>query len=152
MSMAKPGYCFQLSNWDKYHTEISKIRDSVFVQELGLPHSAITQENDADCYHVLAFDGDGETIGTGSLNANGEISHIAVLKPWRGRTVGKAILIYLLQIARTLRLTGVWVDAFEKQTRFYKSKDFQMTDKTDQIDGIQIRRLIREFEASKTLH
>jgi N-acetylglutamate synthase-like GNAT family acetyltransferase len=144
--MSKSGYSFYLSKWEKHQSQIVQIRESVFVRELGFTKAHISQDADPDSFHVLAYNGDGKVIGTGSLQPGGEIGQIAVLKPWRGRTVGKAILIYLLQIAKSLNLSGVWVNAREDVVRFYQSKDFQLTDQVDLIEGCNHRRMVKEIQ------
>ena len=150
--MSKRGYSFYLSKWDKNSPDIQQIRQSVFVRELGFSANQITNDSDPDCYHVLAYNGDGEAIGTGCIHPNGQIGQIAVLKPWRGRTVGKAILIYLLQIAKTLHLPGVWVNALEPTVRFYKSKNFELTDEASSIEGFRYRKMVHLVEQKKTIN
>lgn len=150
--MAKRGYSFYLSKWDKNRPEIQQIRQSVFVNELGFSASQVGSESDPESYHVLAYNGDGEVIGTGCIHPDGQIGQIAVLKPWRGRTVGKAILIYLLQIAKTLHLPSVWVNALEPTVRFYQSKNFQLTDESRSLDGLNYRKLVHLVEHKKTIN
>lgn len=150
--MSKRGYSFYLSQWGKNGPDIQKIRQTVFVHELGFPSEQISSDSDSECYHVLAYNGYGEAIGTGCIHPDGQIGQIAVLKPWRGRTVGKAILIYLLQIAKSIHLPSVWVNALEPTVRFYKSKNFELTDKAQSIDGFNYRRMVHLIEQKKTIN
>ena len=150
--MSKRGFGFYLSKWDKNSPEIQHIRQSVFVNELGFSEHLVANDSDPDCYHVLAYNGDGKVIGTGCIHPNGQIGQIAVLKPWRGRTVGKAILIYLLQIAKTLHLPSVWVNALEPTVRFYQSKYFELTDECRTIDGFNYQKMVHMVEQIKTVN
>lgn len=150
--MSKSGYSFFLSKWDKHQSDIYQVRDSVFVQEFGLAEKNIQNQQDPESYHVLAYDADGQIIGTGTIYPNGEIGHVAVLKPWRGRTVGKAILIFLLQIAERLHLPSVWVDAVDSTAKFYQSKQFHLTDQSSSIDGYHFRRMVKTLESKMLLH
>ena len=150
--MSKSGYSFYLSDWQKNRHKIQQIRESVFVKEFDFPLDKITNESDPDCYHVLAYDGDGNAIGTGCIHPNGEIGQIAVLPSWRGRTIGKAILIYLLQIARTLHLPSVWVNAMETTTRFYQSKNFNLTDESTLVEDVLYRKMVHLIEHHKTIN
>jgi predicted GNAT family N-acyltransferase len=134
------------------YPHIQQIRQTVFVKELGFSLDQIANDADPDCYHVLAYNGEGQAIGTGCIHPDGRIGQIAVLKPWRGRTVGKAILIYLLQIAKTLHLPSVWVNALEPTVRFYKSKDFELTDEAQSIDGFNYRKMVHLVEYKKTIN
>ena len=150
--MSKSGYSFYLSKWKDHQYKIQQIREIVFVKEYGLPPNRINNDSDPDCYHVLAYDSDGNTIGTGCIHPDGEIGQIAVLKSWRGRTVGKAILIYLLHIAKTLHLPSVWVNAVEPTTRFYQSKNFNLTDESMFVEGIRYRKMVHLIEQHKTIN
>ena len=150
--MSNPGYSFHLSKWDKHQSDIYNIRDSVFVQEIGLSQEKIQNQQDSESYHVLAYDGDGQLIGAGTMYPNGEIGHVAVLKPWRRRTVGKAILIFLLQIAERLHLPSVWVDAIDGTSAFYRSKQFQLTDRSSSVDGYNFQRMVKTLESKVMLH
>lgn len=150
--MSKSGYSFFLSKWQDHQRKIQHVRETVFVKEFGFPLDQIINDSDPDCYHVLAYDGDGNTIGTGCIHPNGEIGQIAVLPSWRGRTIGKAILIYLLQIAKTLHLPSVWVNAVEPTTRFYQSKNFELTDESMFIEGVRYRKMVHLIEHQKTIN
>lgn len=150
--MSKSGFAFYLIKWDKHQADICQIRNRVYVEEVGLPEQHIHWEQDKESYHVLAYSKDGEIIGTGSIKPNGEIGHIAVLRAWRGRTIGKAILNYLLHVAEKLYLPSVWVDALDEHVDFYQSKDFNLTDQSMRKDGHVFTRLVRTFESKHTLH
>jgi len=150
--MSKRGYSFYLSKWDQNGPKIQQIRQSVFVNELGFSANQITHDSDPDCYHVLAYNAEGEVIGTGCIHPNGQIGQIAVLKPWRGRTIGKAILIYLLQIAKTIHLPSVWVNALEPTVRFYQSNNFELTDESRSLDGFHYRKMVHLVEHKKTIN
>jgi predicted GNAT family N-acyltransferase len=150
--MSKSGYSFFLSSWDKNQTEIKRIREKVFINEMGLSAENVESGSDSEYYHVIAYDGDNQPIGTGCIHPSGQLGKIAVVKEKRGLTVGKAILIYLLQIARTLHLPNVWVDAYESTTGFYESKKFKLTDKTTHDQGIACVKMIHELESRKTIH
>jgi len=150
--MSNSGFAFYLSKWDKYQSEICQIRNQVYVEEVGLSKQQILGEQDNESYHVLAYSHDGVLIGTGSMKPNGEIYHIAVLRPWRGRSIGKAILNYLLHVAERLFLSSVWVDAMTQHIEFYQSKAFSLTDQNINKDGQAYSRLVRTFESKNTLH
>jgi N-acetylglutamate synthase-like GNAT family acetyltransferase len=86
------------------------------------------------------------------MHPDGEIGQIAVLPAWRRRTVGKAILIYLLHIAKTLHLPCVWVKAAETTTGFFQSKNFSLTDESGIIDGMDYRKMVHLIEFNKTIN
>jgi predicted GNAT family N-acyltransferase len=80
--------------------DLLAVREEVFVVEQGVPPELEVDDDDPRSIHVLARDPDGRPIGTGRLTPDGRIGRMAVLKPWRGRGVGSAILRSLLETAR----------------------------------------------------
>lgn len=89
-----------IANYERDAREILAVREQVFVVEQGVPPELEVDDDDPRAIHVLARDPDGRPIGTGRLTADGRIGRMAVLKAWRGRGVGTAILRTLLEIAR----------------------------------------------------
>src|SRR5690349_633974 len=89
----------ELMPWSAAKDEAQRIRFAVFVDEQRVPAELEMDEMDARCLHALAFHGN-EAVGTGRLLPDGHIGRMAVLKSWRGRGVGGAILQRLVQAAR----------------------------------------------------
>ncbi|MEI6737647.1 MAG: GNAT family N-acetyltransferase [Pseudomonadota bacterium] len=104
--MANPIYSVVLATWHADHEALSKIRLTVFVHEQGVPPELELDEMDADTslvVHAIARDGSGAAIGTGRLlleQPMPRIGRMAVLRSWRGRGVGKAILEFLSAYAK----------------------------------------------------
>ena len=88
--------------------ELRKVRTIVFVDELDVPPEIEADALDPHCLHVIARKPDGTPIGTGRLvppsragsGDTARIGRLAVLKDWRGRGVGAALLEALLGQAR----------------------------------------------------
>ena len=72
------------------------IRHEVFVVEQEVPIEIELDGVDPDCQHLLAFDPRGRSIGTARMQANGYIGRIAVVKPWRKRSVGAQLVEVLV--------------------------------------------------------
>lgn len=103
---------------------LRQIRESVFVKEQNVPIELEWDEMDPDCEHVLALDGLGNPIGTGRLTPEQTIGRMAVLKQWRGKGVGDAILIHLINIAKHKQLTSVSLHAQVSAMGFYLKHGF----------------------------
>jgi len=88
----------ELMRWEQARAAASRIRYAVFVEEQGVPVEIELDEHDAVCIHALAFDG-GAAVGTGRLLPDGHIGRMAVLREFRGRGVGSAILAKLIEAA-----------------------------------------------------
>src|ERR1700704_6210543 len=89
----------ELLDWAAARDEAQRIRFTVFVEEQRVPPELEMDEHDAQCIHALAF-AEGQAIGTGRLLPDGHIGRMAVLKDWRGRGAGKALLRALVGAAR----------------------------------------------------
>ncbi len=88
----------ELMPWDKARAHASPIRFAVFVEEQGVPPQIELDEQDALSIHVVAFD-DETPVATGRLLPDGHIGRMAVLKEWRGRGIGGALLEQLIKAA-----------------------------------------------------
>ena len=79
---------------------------------------------DEHAYHVLAFASDGTPIGTGRLLQDAHIGRMAVLKEWRRRGVGSAMLDVLLVAANKMGYGEVKLNAQTRALNFYLRKGF----------------------------
>src|SRR5689334_20569838 len=89
----------ELMSWDKARATAMPIRETVFVREQKVPAEIEMDEMDAQCLHALAYEG-AQAVATGRLLPDGHIGRMAVLKEWRGKGVGGAVLDRLVEAAR----------------------------------------------------
>lgn len=111
------------SNGDQRNA-LLKLRETVFIREQGVPEQRERDGLDVDCRHVLARDGSGQPIGCGRLTPHHKIGRMAVLRDWRGRGVGVALLRELVAHARTQGWPEVALDAQVSATGFYEREGF----------------------------
>lgn len=122
----------ELSAWSEAYAEAMRIRESVFVEEQGVPAELELDHHDPQCVHALARDETGRAVGTGRLlppEAHGAriVSHVgrmAVLKEWRGRGVGGALLARLIDAARERGDTEIALSAQIHAQGFYRAHGF----------------------------
>lgn len=91
------------ADWLRDGAALAAVRRAVFVVEQHVPEAEEWDDHDALSRHVIAHAADGGAIGTGRLVPHGfhaRIGRMAVLKAWRGRGVGRALLRELIAIAR----------------------------------------------------
>lgn len=100
------------------------VREPVFVQEQQVPIELEWDAFDPQCVHVLARDRTGRPIGTGRLTPERKIGRMAVLREWRGKGVGEAMLRALLDEAAHHRLPEVRLHAQVSALRFYAKHGF----------------------------
>src|SRR5215217_6498778 len=98
--MSTPVFSVRPVNWNASREALRSVRITVFVKEQQVPEDLEWDDADEHAYHVLATAVDGKPIGTGRLKLDCHIGRMAVLKSWRGRGVGSAILSLLIDFAR----------------------------------------------------
>ncbi len=113
----------QLAPWSEAEAEARRIRFAVFVEEQGVPAELEMDDMDAQCVHALAFEGN-EAVGTGRLLPDGHVGRMAVLKAWRGRGVGAALLERLVKAARERGDREVLLSAQVHALGFYRAHGF----------------------------
>lgn len=110
-----------------YQTDIALlriIRDAVFVREQKVPIEIEWDEMDPLCDHVLALDLQGNPIGTGRLTPQHTIGRMAVLEQWRGKGVGDALLVQLIERAIQKKLPSVSLHSQFNAVGFYLKHGF----------------------------
>ena len=105
--------------------DLRVVRETVFVQEQQVPIEEEWDALDPQCVHVLARALDGTPIGTGRLTPEHKIGRMAVLGAWRGKGVGDAMLVALIDEARKQDWREVSLHAQVSAVDFYLRHGFQ---------------------------
>jgi predicted GNAT family N-acyltransferase len=100
---------------------IRLVRETVFIDEQGVPRELEFDERDPLCLHVLAFDGH-SVVGTGRLDLDygGKVGRVGVVATHRRSGVGTAVMQRLHEIARTRNRSHVWCNAQLTAVPFYE--------------------------------
>jgi len=119
----------ELVDWPAAQAEAQRIRFAVFVEEQRVPPELEMDDQDAQSLHALAYwtDADaaaGRAVGTGRLLPDGHIGRMAVLKDWRGRGAGRALLRALVDAARRRGDREVALNAQVQALEFYRAEGF----------------------------
>ena len=120
----------ELRDWRAAEAEAKRIRFTVFVEEQRVPPELEMDEHDAQSVHALAYwtgadAAEGRPIGTGRLLPDGHIGRMAVLKDWRGRGAGRALLRALIDVARRRGDREVALNSQVQALGFYGAEGFQ---------------------------
>src|SRR5207302_7418246 len=99
-------------------------------EEQGVPAELEMDDQDAHCLHALAYwtdadAADGRAVGTGRLLPDGHIGRMAVLKNWRGRGAGRALLRALVDAARRRGDPEVALNSQVQALGFYRAEGFE---------------------------
>jgi predicted GNAT family N-acyltransferase len=132
------------ADWNADRNILQAIREEVFVREQSVPADMEWDEFDPKSRHVLASV-DGVPIGTGRLLPDGHIGRMAVLRAWRGKGAGSAMLIRLMEIARDLGMQRVLLNAQVQALPFYLSHGFEAEGEEFLDAGIPHRRMRRDL-------
>ena len=114
----------RLLDWNAAQGEAKRIRFTVFVEEQRVPAELEMDQHDAHCLHALAY-ADGRAIATGRLLPDGHIGRMAVLKEWRGRGAGRAMLRRLIDAARARGDRAIVLSAQVHAVAFYRAEGFE---------------------------
>lgn len=105
--------------------DLRSVRGTVFVVEQNVPEEEEFDELDSQCFHVIARDLDNQPIGTGRLTPEHKIGRMAVLKHWRGRGVGDALMVALMDQARLRGWSSLSLNAQVHAMPFYARHGFE---------------------------
>lgn len=136
----------ELTDWTTTGSAIRAIRETVFIHEQGVPVELEWDGLDSACAHVLAWNDRGEAIGTARMQQNGTIGRMAVLKDWRGRGVGRALLRTLLDLAARRGLSRVTLSAQTHALGFYERAGFDVVGEPFIDAGIPHRKMVKELK------
>ena len=118
------GFQVEAVEYARQRDDLLRVRETVFVQEQQVPLEEERDALDPLCSHVLARDDAGQPIGTGRLTPEHRIGRMAVLREWRGRGVGDALLVALLEQARLQRWPELTLNAQVSAESFYARHGF----------------------------
>lgn len=122
--MSTPGFRVDRIDYATGVEDLRRVRETVFVQEQQVPIEEEWDALDPLCHHVIARDDNGQPIGTGRLTPERKIGRMAVLRNWRGRGVGDALLLALIEAARQQQWPEVSLHAQVGAEAFYARHGF----------------------------
>jgi len=132
--------------WQDAEDDLRRIRETVFIKEQFVPAALEWDGLDEGCVHVVARDEQGQAIGTARMLEDGAIGRMAVLREWRNKGVGSALLQKLMEIARGRGQTEVKLAAQLQAMNFYKQHDFVAEGPTFMDADIPHRRMRRNLD------
>jgi len=145
----------ELHPWTAARSLATPIRFAVFVEEQHVPVEIELDAHDAVSLHALAWNAQGEPVGTGRLlpaerHAGRSVAHVgrmAVLAPWRGRGAGSAILVALVEAANERGDAEVMLSAQVHAIDFYRAHGFEAQGDEFLEAGIAHRAMRRTLRA-----
>jgi predicted GNAT family N-acyltransferase len=136
-----PDFRIEPADYQVDFKDLRAVREPVFVVEQMVPIEEEWDALDPLCHHVVARDNEHRPIGTGRLTPEHKIGRMAVLKAWRGKHVGDAILRTLIEKARELGWPEVSLNSQVSAIGFYQKFGFVAFGEEFEEAGIQHRRM-----------
>ncbi|HEX5049254.1 MAG TPA: GNAT family N-acetyltransferase [Gammaproteobacteria bacterium] len=135
------------ASFEHDYAAIRHVRFTVFVDEQRVPEDIELDERDPQCLHLLAYDDNGEPIGTGRLDVGygGKIGRVAVLEPVRRGGIGTALMSRLHELAAESGLRSVWCNAQMTAAAFYRRLGYRAVGERFYEAGIEHVRMEREL-------
>lgn len=139
-----PEIAIRPADWRADREILRAIREEVFVREQSVPAAMEWDEFDAQSRHVVAI-ADGVPVGTGRLLPDGHIGRMAVVRKWRKKGVGNALLMALLDEARKRGMSRVLLNAQIQALPFYLRHGFHAEGEEFLDAGIPHLRMWRDL-------
>jgi len=136
-------FTVRICRWTDAADALRRIRYDVFVIEQRVPEVLEWDEADADSMHALASDAAGVPIGCARLLRDGHIGRVAVVRDWRERGVGTALMLELIGAARSRGDAEVIVNAQVSAMPFYALQRFVASGDVFEEAGIDHRVMTR---------
>jgi predicted GNAT family N-acyltransferase len=141
----------ELVEFQQALAELRAVRDEVFVGEQNVPIELEHDARDPLCTHVIARLLDGTPVGTGRLTPERHIGRMAVRAPWRGRGVGDALLLALVEQARLRGWQDVHLNAQASAITFYERHGFQPEGERFMEAGIEHQAMLRTLDGPRAI-
>lgn len=142
-----PDFRVEPADYTVDFADLRAVREPVFVVEQQVPIEEEWDDLDPQCRHVIARDAANHPIGTGRLTPERKIGRMAVLPEWRGKGVGGAILVALMDEARALGWPEVTLHAQTHAIPFYASHGFEALGEEFTEAGIPHRKMRKALGA-----
>ncbi|TCO78268.1 GNAT family N-acetyltransferase [Chromatocurvus halotolerans] len=133
------------ADWDRDQGILRTLRETVFVQEQGVPADIEWDGKDAAAAHAIAELGD-RPVACGRLMPDGKIGRMAVLPEARNRGIGARIMTALIDQAMRRGLRTVYLHAQSHAAGFYSRQAFVQEGDTFVEAGIEHVAMRRELD------
>jgi predicted GNAT family N-acyltransferase len=112
--------------WASNEPELRQVREQVFIVEQRVPAWEEWDEHDQSATHLLAYDATHQAIGCARLLDTGRIGRMGVLKAWRGKGVGQALLEKAITIFKEKGFTEITLSSQTHAVGFYEQAGFKV--------------------------
>jgi len=137
-------YSIIITSWKENQTPLSLVRKKVFIEEQNVPEELEWDNEDKNCIHVLALDGN-KPIGTARMKEDGHIGRMAVLKEYRNKDIGSSLLQELIEYAQINNYTKLYLHAQVDAISFYEKHGFNVCSNIFMDAGIPHKTMTKNY-------
>lgn len=133
-------FSYKLATGDVELQEAFEVRSEVFVREQDISEDLVFDGHDREALHIVVKDGE-RVIGSARVqflaDNQAKLERMAVLKRYRRKGIGKAMLLFLDTIWKDQQVQEVIIHAQLEVAPFYKSCSFNEVGLPFQEAGIK---------------
>ncbi len=119
----------EIVKWIDEHESLKMIRQKVFIEEQKVTSQLEWDGMDEEAIHFLAFKNE-KAIGCARafvIKNHMQLGRMAVLKAYRGESVGTALIEKVITTAKLNQLSAIYISAQCHAIDFYKKFGFEVT-------------------------
>jgi len=135
-----------VADWQSDGKALQQLRREVFIYEQSVPEVLEWDGLDGSALHLIATSADGAAIGTARLLSDGHIGRVAVMKAWRQRGVGTALMEKMIHQATLLGYNELKLASQIQAIPFYEKLGFTCYGETFIDAGIPHLNMRRSLE------
>lgn len=117
-------FTIRSGSWANLEHDAKSIRESVFIQEQNIAEADEWDELDALSIHFIVYDAN-VAIATARLLENNSVGRVAVLKEYRGKGIGRLLILDIIQTAKNEQRAFLKLSSQVHAIQFYESLGFQ---------------------------
>ena len=131
------------TSWGQSSKEISEVRHKVFVLEQSIPPEIEMDGKDSDCIHFLALE-KSRPIAAARLQKYGKIERVSVLRDYRSKGIGTAIMKMVIEKARKMDVETIYLHSQLDSKNFYQQLGFiQQGENFFEADKLHIEMILK---------
>ena len=131
------------TSWGQSSKKISEVRHQDFVVEQSIPPEIEMDGKDSDCIHFLALK-QSKPIGAARLQKYGKIERVSVLREYRTKGIGTAIMKMVIEKARNMDIEKIYLHSQIDSKNFNQQLGFiQQGETFFEADKLHIEMILK---------
>lgn len=123
------GYMIRSGHWDQLQPDAKNIREQVFIREQNISAKEEWDNQDPIALHFVVYAQE-QPIATARLLENNSIGRVAVLEHYRGKGIGKRLMLEIIEQAKNEDRDSLKLSAQTHAIPFYAGLGFQVEGET----------------------